>query len=179
MARTFSSRRYAQAIFQLAQESNDVEKWLDDLTVLAAAVGDKLFASFMDSPQVETEKKSTVIGELFDKEVGGLAVNLMCLLASINAVKNLPSITDSFQELVDEERGIERCEIVSAVGLTEEQRKRISKGISELVGKEITVETRVDEEILGGFVARVGDRLIDGSLKTRFEDMKRELVKKT
>ena len=107
------------------------------------------------------------------------AVNLMCLLASINAAKNIPSITDYFQELVDEDKGMERCEIVSAVALTDEQRGRISKEISEFVGKVITVETRVDEKILGGFVARVGDKLIDGSLKTRFDDLKRELVRTT
>jgi len=179
MARTFSARRYAQAIFQIAEENGEVEKWLGDLTVLAAALGDKLFASFVDSPQVETERKSAVIRELFDKEVAGLAVNLMCLLASINAAKNIPSITDYFQELVDEDKGMERCEIVSAIALTDEQRGRISKEISEFVGKVITVETRVDEKILGGFVARVGDKLIDGSLKTRFDDLKRELVRTT
>ena len=106
-------------------------------------------------------------------------MNLMCLLASINAAKNIPSITDYFQELVDEDKGMERCEIVSAVALTDEQRGRISKEISEFVGKVITVETRVDEKILGGFVARVGDKLIDGSLKTRFDDLKRELVRTT
>ncbi|MQG03764.1 MAG: ATP synthase F1 subunit delta, partial [SAR202 cluster bacterium] len=84
---------------------------------------------------------------------------------------------DAFQEFVDADRGLERAEIVSAVELTADQQKNISDALSVLIGKELTVVTRVDESLLGGFVARVGDRLIDGSIRTRFEDMRRELVR--
>ena len=92
---------------------------------------------------------------------------------------DLPAIADAFQEFVDADKGLERAEIVSAVELTAGQQKNISDALSVLIGKELTVVTRVDESLLGGFVARVGDRLIDGSIRTRFEDMRRELVRGT
>jgi len=94
-------------------------------------------------------------------------------------VSSLPDITDAFQEFVDSEKGVERAEIISAVPLTKTQLEAITKNLTLLVGKEISVTTLTDESIIGGFVARVGDRLIDGSVKTRLDDMKRELIKGT
>jgi len=177
MARSVSARRYAQAVYQLAKEKNEVENWLDDLAVLAASVRDEVFITFANSPKVENEKKSAVIKEAFAETVGELAVNLVSLLASRGAVDDLPAIAEAFREFVDTDRGLERAEIVSAVELTADQQKNISDTLSVLIGKELTVVTRVDESLLGGFVARVGDRLIDGSIRTRFEDMRRELVR--
>ena len=80
---------------------------------------------------------------------------------------------------MDSNKGVERAEITSAVPLNDEQIAAITKDLSSLVGKDISVTTRTDESIIGGFVARVGDRLIDGSVKTRFDDMKRELIRGT
>ena len=177
MASSVSARRYAQAVYQLAEEKNEVEKWLDDLAVLAASVHDEVFIIFANSPKVESEKKSAVIKEAYGETVGELAINLVSLLAGRGAVADLPAIEDAFQEFVDADRGLERAEIVSAVDLTGDQHKNISDALSDLIGKELTVVTRVDESLLGGFVARVGDRLIDGSIRTRFEDMRRELVR--
>ena len=137
MARTVSARRYAQAIYDIALEGNDVEKWLDDLSVLSESASDATFVSFADSPQVASEMKTAVVKEAFGK----------------------------------------RAEIVSAVPLSKSQVESITKDLSSLVGKEISVTTRTDGSIIGGFVARVGDRLIDGSVKTRLDDMKRELIR--
>ena len=179
MARTVSARRYAQAIYQIALEKGDVDKWLDDLSLLSQSSTDQTFVGFVDSPQIEMDKKTAVVKELFDETVSNLAVNLTCVLASRGAVSNLPAITDAFQELVDSNKGVERAEITSAVPLNDAQIAAITKDLSSLVGKDISVTTRTDESIIGGFVARVGDRLIDGSVKTRFDDMKRELIRGT
>ena len=179
MARTVSARRYAQAIYQIALEKGDVDKWLDDLSLLSQSATDQTFVGFVDSPQIEMDKKTAVVKELFDETVSNLAVNLTCVLASRGAVSNLPQITDAFQELVDSNKGVERAEITSAVPLNDEQIAAITKDLSSLVGKDISVTTRTDESIIGGFVARVGDRRIDGSVKTRFDDMKRELIRGT
>ena len=103
MARTVSARRYAQAIYDIALEGNDVEKWLDDLSLLSESASDATFVSFADSPQVASEMKTAVVKEAFGETVSELAVNLTCLLASRGAVSSLPDITDAFQEFVDSE----------------------------------------------------------------------------
>jgi len=172
-----SARRYAQAIFMIAEEKGGQEQWLADLEVLAGSSRNPDFIAFIDSPKIETAKKTEVIGEAFAGSISDLAVNLASLLASRNSVASLAAIADSFQELVDSQKGVERAEIVSAVELTDDQEKVITDKLTQMVGKELSVTTYVDESILGGYLAKVGDRLVDGSVKTQLEDMRRELIR--
>ena len=172
-----SARRYAQALFLIAEENGDQDQWLADLEVLASSSRNPDFIAFIDSPKIENVKKIEVIKEAFSKSISDLALNLVSLLATRNYVASLSSIADAFQELVDSEKGVERAEIVSAVKLTDGQEKGVVDKLTQMVGKELSVTTFVDESILGGYLARVGDRLLDGSVKTQLEDMRRELLR--
>ena len=176
MSRMTSARRYAQAVYQIAVEKNNIEQWVDDLSMLASTTQDTQFLSFVSSPKVGNDKKTGLIKDVFAEHIGSEAVNLCCLLASRNSMSILPSIADYIQEFVDMEKGLERAEIVSAVKLTQEQLETIKGVVSSMVGKELVLTNRVDTDIVGGFLVRVGDRMIDGSLRTRFQEMKRELV---
>ena len=172
-----SARRYAQALFLIAEENGDQDQWLADLEVLASSSRNPDFIAFIDSPKIENVKKIEVIKEAFSKSISDLALNLVSLLATRNYVASLSSIADAFQELVDSAKGVERAEIVSAVKLTDGQEKDVVDKLTQMVGKELSVTTYVDESILGGYLARVGDRLLDGSVKTQLEDMRRELIR--
>jgi F-type H+-transporting ATPase subunit delta len=88
----------------------------------------------------------------------------------------LPIIADAYQEKLDAHRGIERAELVSAVPLSAEQQSKVEAMLKEMVGKDISLTVRVDPTILGGIVARVGDRVIDGSTRSKLEGLRRELV---
>ena len=172
-----SARRYAQAVFLIAEEKGDQDQWLADLELLASSSRNSDFIAFMDSPKIENVKKIEVIKEAFSKAISGVALNFVSLLATRNSVASLPDIADAFQELVDSEKGVERAEIVSAIKLTDEQERDIVDKLAQMVGKDLSVITYVDESILGGYLARVGDRLIDGSVKTQLENMRRELIR--
>ena len=172
-----SARRYAQALFLIAEENGDQDQWLADLEVLASSSRNPDIIAFIDSPKIENVKKIEVLKEAFSKSISDLALNLVSLLATRNYVASLSSIADAFQELVDSEKGVERAEIVSAVKLTDGQEKGVVDKLTQMVGKELSVTTFVDESILGGYLARVGDRLLDGSVKTQLEDMRRELLR--
>ena len=172
-----SARRYAQALFLIAEEKGDQDQWLAALEVLASSSRNPDFIAFIDSPKIENVKKIEVLKEAFSKSISDLALNLVSLLATRNYVASLSSIADAFQELVDSEKGVERAEIVSAVKLTDGQEKDVVDKLTQMVGKELSVTTYVDESILGGYLARVGDRLLDGSVKTQLEDMRRELLR--
>ncbi|HJO60763.1 MAG: ATP synthase F1 subunit delta [SAR202 cluster bacterium] len=172
-----SARRYAQALFLIAEEKGDQEQWLADLELLADSSRNSDFIAFIDSPKIENVKKIEVIKEAFSKSVSEMALNFVSLLATRNSVASLPNIADAFQELVDSEKGVERAEIVSAVKLTDAQERDIVGKLARMVGKELSVTTYVDESILGGYLARVGDRLVDGSVKTQLENMRRELIR--
>ncbi len=176
MAKGASARRYAQAIFAIALEQGEPDRWLDDLALLSDSMANEEFANLLDAPQVTLGQKTGVIQESLGDSVSRLALNLMSLLASRSSARLLPSITESYQEMLDEHNGIERAEIVSAIALTDEQQGRIETMLKGIVGKEITATSRVEPQILGGFVARVGDKVIDGSTRTRLDELRRELV---
>ena len=113
-----------------------------------------------------------------DNSVGLLAINLMLLLTSRNLVHLLPDIADRFQELLDAHNGVERAEAVSAVPLDDGQRERIRSALSEMTGKDVRLTVRADPDILGGVIIRIGDRVLDGSARTRLQSMRRELAQR-
>lgn len=176
MARGASARRYAQAVFAIALEQGESDRWLDDLALLADAMANEEFANFLDAPQLTLNQKSDLIEETLGDSVSRLARNLISLLASRNSARLLPSITESYQDMLDDYNGIERAEIISAVPLSGEQQQRIEAMLTGIVGKNITATSRVETQILGGFVARVGDKVIDGSTRTRLDELRRELA---
>ena len=176
MARVVSARRYAQAVLQIATERNEVEQWLADLRVLASETRSEEFVVFADSPKVPTADKVKVMEEAFGESISQLALNLTYLLASRNAITSLPDIADAFEDFVDRDKGIERAEITSSLPLDQDMLDDISGVLRHKIGKELVVSTKVDPSILGGFVAKVGDRVIDGSVRTQFENMRRHLA---
>ena len=179
MPKGASARRYAQAAFQIALEKDELDSWSDDLGYLAGALENVEFVEFLDAPQVAVSQKTSLIDDTVAGSISPLARNLLALLASRNSANLLPGIAEVYQEMLDNHRGIERAEIVSAVALSDEQRSRVVNMLKEVVGKEIVLTVRVDPEILGGIVARVGDKVIDGSTRTKLEVLRRELVQQS
>ena len=102
---------------------------------------------------------------------------MACLLSARNSVGLLQNIADDFQSFVDLNKGVERADVTTAVELSELQKKDLADKLKEIVGKDISIETHIDESVIGGFVARVGDLLVDGSIKTKLSNMERELIK--
>ena len=174
-----SARRYAQAVFQLASDDEDKEKWLQDLTLIATALENREFAEFLDAPQVPTSQKIDVVSNSIGDRVEPLALNLLGLLASRSSAHLVPVIAEQYQSMLDSNCGIERGEVVSAVQLSDEQRQKVMDMLQDILGKEVHLNTRVDPQIMGGIIARVGDRVIDGSTRTKLQEMRRGLVSRT
>ena len=175
MPRPASARRYAQAVFQLAVEYDELEKWLDDLMILADSVTSSQFLDFMSQPRVPTAAKLEVIRESLGDSVGRLATNLISLLATRNIAHILPEIADQYQELLDSHQGIERAEVVSAVPLTDAQHQQTVALLEGLSGREVRLSARVEPALIGGMIMRIGDRVVDGSTRSKLKAMRREL----
>ena len=173
-----STRRYAQAVFQLAVEHDTLERWLEDLTLLADSITDQEFRRTLSAPRISLDQKESVIRESLGSSVDRLALNLMFLLTSRNLVHILPEIADRFQEMLDAHRGIERAEVVSAVPLSDERQSEVADMLARMSGKQVRVTTRTDPQIIGGMVIRVGDQVMDGSARARLQAMRRELVER-
>ena len=178
MQRDPAAKRYAQAAFELARDKGELDVWERDLGALDAALQVAGTMEFLANAGVLGEAKQEFLRRVMEQPTP-LVWNLMLLLVERNRVALLPQIIEVFQALVDEERGIAHAQVVTAVPMSDEERNAIARRLSELIGKQVQVETREDPEILGGLVARIGDRLVDGSTRTKLITLKRQLAGST
>lgn len=171
MARA-SSRRYAQAAFSIAVDRGALERWRVDIAKAAEIVSDPDVMAFMASPFVPLAERLNGVNVLLT-DIDPTVRNIWSLLVSNGDVEQTRAIAESFQELADEHLGIGRADVITAVPLSGAQRARLKANLRDLTGlKRIEISERVDGDVLGGLVARVGDRLIDGSARTRLRSMR-------
>jgi F-type H+-transporting ATPase subunit delta len=169
------ARRYARAVFEIALESDELEGWQADLDKIVQAVAEPEIKAFLESPRVPFDEKKSVLAEEL-KDCHPLALNLAYLLLSREILDILKEIRDEYQRLLNGHQGIETVEVITAVPLREEEKEKLANQISSVVGKKVVLETREDPVVIGGFKARIGDQLLDGSVAGRLEALRRELT---
>ena len=174
MAQQLSGQRYAQAIFDLALENNEVEQWGQDLAVVSEAFQDSDFAALMKHADMSAADKRAATGSVL-AGVNTMVRNLVDLLVSKGSVDSIADVYTSYTELLDQHLGRQRVEVTTAIALDEAEASRITNFVSELVRREVVLTTKVDESILGGLVIQIGDRLLDGSTKARLDGLKNRL----
>ena len=170
MPRRASAKRYAQAAFQLALEQGQQEQWADDLDTINESFQVEEFRSFLEHARVPPARKVQVIHDAFPG-VDPLLQNMLSLLVSRGLVELVPEVQAEFRHLLDELKGREQVDVWTAVPLQDAERDRITRFLAELRNKEVVLDTRVDPIILGGLVIRMGDKLIDGSTRTRLQEL--------
>ncbi len=175
MAESISERieAYAKALLEVARAEGMLGEVEDDLFRFARVFegNDDLRLALTD-PSLPTDRRMAVVEEL----MGGKALNVSAALASfvvgIGRAHELPAIVGRFVELAAAERQHAVAEVRSAVPLDEGQRSRLAAALSQATGKQVEVKVIVDEKVLGGIVARVGDTVIDGTIRHRLEQLK-------
>ena len=173
-----TGRRYAQAAFELASEHNNLARWEEDLARAGEVLGDSDVMGFLDAPQVSDRAKLDGIETLLS-DVETMVRNTVKLMTVNRDITKFPHMHRVFGEMADEHRGIARAEVVTAVPLDDARRDQLAAGLAKLVGRdEVIITERVDPGIIGGVVARVGDRLIDGSTRTQLQAMRASLAER-
>jgi F-type H+-transporting ATPase subunit delta len=175
VARKIYARRYARAVFEIALERKELDRWQSDLRKIAALGQDAAFIALMENPKFGFEKKKALLSRLLG-DVNPLALNLVYLLATRGSLNMVGDIADEYQRLLDGYRGIEHAEVVTAVPLGDEDRKRLEEHLGVVVGKKVVLTASVDPSLIGGMVARVGGKLLDGSIRSRLMALKSELA---
>ena len=174
MPRKGSPQRYADAIFEIAQDANDIAGWTAKLETLVSVLQNSEFMDLLESPKVKEDDKMTAIQAVLSEE-DPLLRNLMSLLTVRNDLRISAAILEQYRVSADEALGQETADVTTAVELSDDEKQKLSKALSSLVGKAVNLNVKVDPEIIGGFRARVGDRLIDGTLRSRFDRLRQEI----
>ena len=170
-----SGKRYAQALFELALERGEPEHCRNSLKEAASAVADSRLMDILENPRLPFEVKKSILSELLGA-MEPLVANLTSLLMTRGRLRTLDDIAEHYERLLDRHHGIVRAEVLTAVLLNDEDRERFSTLLSELVGQTVLIDSRVDPSTLGGFEARIGDVLIDGSIRNALESLRKRLA---
>ena len=129
----------------------------------------------LENPSLSFAAKKSLLQERLG-EIQPLASNLAFLLVSKGILKRSGDISQKYNDLLDAHRGIERANVTTALSLGDEERDAISHRLGEMIERKVVIDAHVDPSIIGGFIARIGDRLIDGSIQQKLGTLKRSLV---
>lgn len=170
------ARRYAEAVFQIGVQQDTIDRWHADLAVLAEYFGNRRLAFVLKEPKIPFTRKEAITRDLLTGKVQHEALNLGLLLVERGLADLAPAIRDAFEALYNDYRGQAVAQVTTAIPLDDALRAQVTAELAEMTGKRIILQEKVDPTILGGAIARVGDTLIDGSLKRRFQLLRHTIL---
>jgi len=175
MARKAYAKRYSQAVFEIALETKELDRWQSDLKKIVGIVGDAAFLALLESPKFHFADKAKLLSERLEG-INPLALNLVLLLVTRVRLDIIGDIADEYQRLLDNYRGIEQAEVITAIPLSDEDKLKLTEHLGAIVGKKVVLKSEVDSRVIGGIVARIGGKLLDGSTRSKLVALRRELA---
>lgn len=177
-ASTLAAGRYAQALFELANEEGVLDPVAADLASLTALIGESAdLARLVKSPIYSREQQSAAMAEILDKAgAGDLTKKFIALVAHNRRLFMLPNIGKAFAALIAKQRGEIEAAVTSAHPLTDAQVADIKGTLRAAYGKEPRLTVAVDNSLIAGLIVKVGSRMIDSSLRTKLNSLKTVLT---
>jgi F-type H+-transporting ATPase subunit delta len=173
--RDSAPRRYAEAAFEIALRDDTVEVWRGELDDAASTLETIGLESTLANPAIPLDQRIEAADQLF-ASLSQPVRNLVLLLLRRRRIEQLPRVASEFRRLDDLRKGIVHATATSAAPLGADETRAITARLEQLTGGQVELETAVDPDLLGGVVVRVGDRLIDGSVRGRLERLRRQLA---
>lgn len=172
---TAAARRYARAVFELAQQDGDLERWAERLGQVRGIFSDPRVKAVLGNPTLSAEQRESLIAaqpRILDDE----ATNLARLLVESGRIEDAADIEDEFQRFWDESAGRVRATVTTAVALKADDRDRVQKELSGRLNKDVRMTVAVDPRIIGGLKLQYGDRVVDASVASRLQQLRRRLA---
>ncbi len=169
--------RYAKALYEYAGEKNSLEKISKDILMINNTLdGSKELRSVLQSPVIKPEKKQAIIKDLFAEKVDHESLNFLNFIIEKNREDLLYGITKRFMRLSDEHAGIMNGKVTSAVELDDLQRSNIKKRLEEYTNKKVRLSYVLDRSIIGGFIVKIEDTVLDASVRHQLEILKEKFT---
>jgi len=161
----------------LVEDAQTLDAVNDELQAVASVVADNpQFKTFVEGPSVRTEDKHALVKRVFGEQVHSLMLDYLTLLIDKDRIDHLGASARKFQELVEARRNQVRVRVTTAFPLPIDMEDRLKRGLDASFGRDCILVKSVDERIVGGVVVIVGDRVIDGSIRTGLEEMRQNLM---
>lgn len=170
------ARRYAGAMFGLAIKQNTLDRTREDVREIGELFALRKLAYLLREPKIPTKRKETALRQALEDKVLPTSLNLALLVVQRELVDIMPNIAREFEQMVLDYRNEAIAQVTTAAQLDGTQTTTVKQALEKLTNKKILMETRVDPSIMGGVVARVGDQIIDGSIRQRLSALQQQLL---
>lgn len=171
------SKRYAEALFQLALEQNCVDKYSDEIKLMYDTLtSDSEILRVLNHPQISSDKKLDILITAFKDSVDENIIGLLSIVFRKNREKELTDILNTFLNKVLDYKGIITATVESAVALKESKLNEIKEKLSSKLNKQVEIEAKVVPELIGGLKITVGGRVIDNTVKSQLDAIKKTLL---
>lgn len=171
------SKRYAEALFELGEENNLLDTFIEQFSLIKDRLieHEQLF-SILKHPQVQTDQKQTMVKEIF-QDFHQYVVDTMRLLIERQRIELMPLMVDQLNELVNDAKGIAEATVYSVRPLTDEELAVLAKQFAEQLNKKaVTFKNIVDPEVLGGLRIQIGHTIYDGTVRSRLRRLERNIA---
>jgi F-type H+-transporting ATPase subunit delta len=171
------ARRYARALHELATEQRQGDRIKKDLEELATMWGESSeLRELFQNPQFSAQARKAALTEITTRAgVAPLTRNAVLYLADRNRIAALPELAHAFSALAEAAAGTVRAEVTSAAPLSESYYLQLQRALEQATGKRVAIERKTDPALIAGVVTKVGDKVFDGSVRTRLADLKDSL----
>lgn len=177
MKGTRAASRYAKALLELAIENNQVDNVLNDMKyVVAVATESREFQLLVQSPVINSDKKNAIFNELFG-QFQQISRSFIELITKKGREVMLADIAASFEDQVNQYKGITPLTIISAVRLSEDVKKGILSKVQGLTSGTFEITEKIDPTLIGGFIVRADDKQIDLSVASQLDNLKQRLTR--
>ncbi len=173
---TSGARRYAEASYDIAVRDSALDAWSTAFEATVSALGDERVSRVAHSPTVNAAARRDLVATVAAVQLPVAFSNLLLLLLQRRRIQLLPQISREFQRLLDRRAGIVRAVVTSTSVLDDAALRSLHVSLEEVAGGPVEITTQVDGSLLGGVVVRIGDRLIDGSVRGRLERLRGQLT---
>ena len=172
------SRVYAEALFRVAKERGVVADIDQGLRGLAALLHDNAtFRDFLAAPMIDASRKKNAVEAAMQGNADELLVDFLCLLIDKGRDQALEGVAVQFRVLADIDVGRVRVEVKSAQEMSQEQRSKLAESLRQILQSDCSLEMKVEPEILGGMILRIGDKLYDGSVRRQLQQVGDQLMR--
>jgi F-type H+-transporting ATPase subunit delta len=174
--RETAARRYAEAAYEVGVRDGTVKTWRSELDIAGAVVEDPEVARVLANPAVALEHREGLVESIIGPIVSKPVLNLIRLMLRNGKVDQLPRVSAEFRRLDNASQGIVLATATTASPLSKDEVRALTGRLEQMTGAQIELALQVDPSLLGGLVVRVGDRMIDGSVRGRLERLRNQLV---
>lgn len=171
------SSRYAEALYNIAVAQKIIDQAEEEIKLVVSTIESvNELRKILEHPLITIEEKKSIVAEIFKNKISAIILNFLYLLIDNYRQFFLKDIFITFGKLVNSARQIIQAEVSSAVELNETEKEKLSGVIQRFTGKKVEPVFKVDPSIIGGVVLRIGDKVIDGSIRSKLNSLREHLV---